>query len=100
MVWRVDFGQYQRDPRFNAVFNRMPVRPNWVLLTAVAVGAFVVVVPLVLLAIAGLVVGLVTFAVLALVAQAVAAVRSLFGGGTSGDRGRRNVRVIDPNDRV
>ena len=95
-MWRVDFGQFQHDPRFGAFFNRVPRRPSWVWATSVMVGVLVVVIPLLLLVMAGLLIGSVTFIVLSLIARAVNAVQSVFGGrSVRGDQGRRNVRVID-----
>ena len=76
-------------------------QPSWVTRWALLAIVVVVVVPLVTLALAGLVVGLVVFVTLGVVARVIGLIRALFGGGggpaDDDDDGRRNVRVMDPD---
>ena len=97
-MWRVYYTQMQQDPRFGPFITWVQAgRSGWVLATAVMVGLMVVVIPLVLLALAGLFVGVMTFVVLSLLVRAYEALQSLFSGRGSypSADGRRNVRVID-----
>ncbi|MEM1109445.1 MAG: hypothetical protein AAGH99_12235 [Planctomycetota bacterium] len=97
MQWKVFMDQ---DPRLQSVFGRVGRKPAWPMLAALACGALVVVVPVVLALLAGLVVGAVVFTL----GSAVAKVGECFGGlgGSSktteatppGDDLRENVRVI------
>ena len=72
-------------------------QPSWVTRLALIAMVLVVVVPLAMLALAGLAVGLVVFVTLGLVARVVMMVRSALGRlrPTGRGDGRNNVRVID-----
>jgi len=75
-------------------------RPAWVTRLAVVAAVLVVVVPLAMLALTGLLVGMLVFFVASLLATMMQAVGSIFGGGASpsgsGRRNvRRNVRVVE-----
>ena len=91
-------GFQQQYERARHHYDRLRGRPGWVLKTAFCAAMLVVVLPLLLLALAGAV----TFAVLLVVLGAVAAVIGWFNrmfariGGTFSDDGRRNVRVRRP----
>jgi len=84
----------------NNLFERATGRPGWVAKASLIAAGLVVAVPLVLLALAGLIVGIVVFVTLGLIAQIIMSVGLLIDGlfkpaAGSGADGRRNVRVID-----
>jgi len=93
-MWRMQFEQFQHDPRFEAMFGRVPRRPRWVWSIALLAAAVVIVVPLLLLALAGLIVGTIAFFILSFIWWIVSALQSVTGPRRT-DNGRRNVRVID-----
>jgi len=68
---RINFRDMRSDPRagFGNLYRQVTGRPSWPLKIALLIGSLVVVVPLVVLAIAGLVVGVAVFIVLSLVAR-------------------------------
>ncbi len=96
-MWRFDSETFRTVPGFDGVYRRVVGRPSWVTKWALIAAAIVVLVPLMLLALAGLVIGTVVFVLLGLIAQVITFVRSglhsLSGGGST-STGRRNVRVI------
>ena len=94
-MWRVRF---ENGAEPNSRLRYALSQPGWVTKWALAAAAVVVVVPLAMLALAGLVVGLVVFVTIGLLARVVAIVRTAFGGlwpNSSRRDGRDNVRVID-----
>lgn len=91
-MWRV---YIQNHPSLGPWYRRMESRPGWVWRGAVAAAVIVFVVPLVLLALAAMVIAAAVFVVLSLTAAGLGTVRRLFGGhGLPRDDGRRNVRII------
>jgi len=72
-------------------------QPGWVIKWTLIAALVVIVVPLAVLALAGVVVGFVVFVLLALFVRLVAIVRAVIDGVLPSRRrdGRRNVRVID-----
>jgi MFS superfamily sulfate permease-like transporter len=96
-MWRVILQQNQTFRTFNAQMSRYPA---WVTRTAILCAMAVIVIPVMLLIVAGLLVGVLVFAVLSLVAR----VMELFGGsggavGTADEPLRRNVQVIEDDAR-
>jgi uncharacterized BrkB/YihY/UPF0761 family membrane protein len=95
MMWRTDFNTKHG---VNHVFEQVTGRPGWVGKASLLAAGLVVVVPLVLLALAGLIVGIVVFVTLGLIAQIIMSVGMLLDGlfkSPTGSDGRHNVRVID-----
>lgn len=96
MDWKIFLNQ---DPRLSGVFQRVRRKPAWPTLAAVACGAAVVVVPVVLALLAGLVVGVVVYAIGSVIANIGEWFAGL-GGGKSENRSgqdddlRENVRVV------
>ena len=93
-MWRVRFEKGAGPGQW---FNRAAGQPNWVTKWALIAAAVVIVVPLMVLATAGLAVALVVFVTLALIVRIGMIIRTTIDGlwpGRSSD-GRRNVRVID-----
>lgn len=89
------------DPRmaFGRWYRRVEIagrQPRWVTRTALAAAVVVIVVPLLVLALAGIAVGLIVFAALGLVAWGVSWIKGLLyrWDDFRFDSGRRNVRVI------
>lgn len=93
-MWRVRFEKGAGPGQW---FNRAAGQPNWVTKWALIAAVVVIVVPLMVLAMAGLAVGLVVFVTLALIVRIAVIVRTAVGGlwPARGSDGRRNVRVID-----
>ena len=92
-MWR----QYLRShPRFSVWYERLDRSPGWVNRIAVTAAVLTVVLPLVLLALAALVVGVIVFTLLSIVARLLAL---LAGGGAAVPDGRVNVRVVRRDDR-
>jgi hypothetical protein len=94
-MWRADFTTNQG---LNRLFERATGRPGWVAKASLIAAGLVVAVPLVLLALAGLIVGIVVFVTLGLIAQIIMSVGLLLDGlfkSPAASDGRRNVRVID-----
>ncbi len=93
-MWRVRFDKGTGPGQW---FNCAAGQPNWVIKWALIAAVVVIVVPLMLLAMAGLAVGLVVFVALALIVRIAVIIRTAIGGlwpARSSD-GRHNVRVID-----
>jgi len=93
-MWRIRFDNGTGPGQW---FNYVIGQPNWVAKWALIATVAVIVVPLMVLAIAGLAVGLVVFVALALIVRIAVIIRTVFDGLWPGSRsdGRRNVRVID-----
>jgi len=101
MDWKVFINQ---DPRFNGVAQRVKTKPAWPVLAAVGSAAVVIVVPVVLVLLAGLAVGVVVFAVGSAIAGVGQWFKSLGGGSDGGNHAnatptpqddlRENVRVV------
>lgn len=94
-MWQTDFSTKHG---VNRAFEQVTGRPGWVAKASLLAAGLVVVVPLVLLALAGLIVGIVVFVTLGLIAQIILSTGMLLDGlfkGSGGSDGRRNVRVID-----
>jgi hypothetical protein len=89
-MWRVFI---QQNPALGSIHARLNRHPSWVTRTAILCTLAVIMVPLVLLILAGLLVGALVFAVLSVVARTM----DLFGGAAVSrpEPLRRNVRVID-----
>ncbi len=96
MDWKIFLNQ---DPRLSGLYQRTRGKPAWPTLAAVASAGIVIVVPVVLVLLAGLAVGAVVYAV----GSAIAGVGNWFkswggsetsGGGVAGDDLRENVRVV------
>lgn len=96
-MWRVNFQTFRGNPAFDQMYQRVGSKPGWVTKWAFIAAAIVIVVPLAVLALAGMLVGTIVFVLLALIAQVVAIVRTGFEsifGASAQSSGRRNVRVI------
>lgn len=96
-MWRSDIGQH---PQFGIWYRRVQTQPSWVVKASLTLAALVVIVPLVMLALAALVVGVAAFLVLGVIANVVQAFQAAFGTSAGPapmprDSGRINVRVID-----
>lgn len=96
MDWKIFLNQ---DPRLSGMYQKVRSKPAWPVLTAVACGAAVVVVPVVLALLAGLVVGVVVYALGSMVAGVGGWFAGLGGGKTESDNHqdddlRENVRVV------
>ena len=97
MMWHTNLRDH---PQAGIWYQRVQAQPSWVVKAAVTVAIMVVVVPLLLLTLAAVAVGLLTFLVLGAAAAVVGALRGVLSPGSghdmkvSGDGGRINVRVI------
>ncbi|MEO0513745.1 MAG: hypothetical protein AAF086_00435 [Planctomycetota bacterium] len=95
MDWKIFLNQ---DPRLSGLYQRTRAKPAWPTLAAVASAAIVIVVPVVLVLLAGLAVGLVVYAVGSAVAGVGNWFKSLGGDTAQGsameDDLRENVRVV------
>lgn len=100
-MWRVDPEEY---PNLGRWYINIQRQPSWALKTALLAGALVIVVPLVVLAIAAIVVGVAVFFVMSLIAGLLRIVRDITSFGRPGDAsnpqqtrqgdGRVNVRIM------
>lgn len=97
MDWKIFLNQ---DPRVSGMYQRVRGKPAWPALAAVGSAAVVIVVPVVLVLLAGLAVGVVVYTVGSAIAGVVQWFKSL-GGGDPGEPGRgdrdelrENVRVV------
>jgi hypothetical protein len=79
-------------------YQKVERQPSWVTKAAILAAVLVIGIPLVLIALAAILVGLAVFTVLGLVASGVATIRNLFTSPgvprEPGDAGRQNVRVL------
>ncbi len=94
----IRFERFSADPRFGRVYRRVTAEPSWVWRTALAVGVIVFVLPIVLLALGAVVSVVAVYFLLSLLNRAARAIGRTFGGPDAS--GRRNVRVVDPDERA
>ncbi len=94
---------FQANPATGPWVARLDHKPGWVLKLSLAAAAVVVLVPLALLLVLGAIVGITVFIGLGFIALLVNIARGVLGGlgprgdgWGPGDDGRRNVRVIPP----
>ena len=90
-MWRFDYDNMRGYPGFEGVYQRVTGRPSWVSRWAFIAAAIIVIVPLCVLALAGIIVGTVVFVTLGLVAQVMTLVRTGLGSLRKSDR--QNVRI-------
>ena len=89
----IRFDSFTAGPQFGRVYRHVTGQPSWVWMTAMAVGAIIFVLPMLLLAAAAVVCVAIVYCLLSLLHRIGLAISGV-------DRaGRRNVRVVDPNDR-
>ena len=93
-MWRTNL---DNDPRSGRWLRYVAAQPNWAAKWSLVAAVLVIVVPLAVLALAGLTVGIVVFVILATIMRLASivrvAARSVWPGGSDG--GRRHVRVVD-----
>jgi len=92
-MWKAQFHRFQS----GRLYEQVATSPGWVTKTALTAAAIVIVVPLAVLALAGVLVGAIVFVTLGLIARVVAIAGGLAGkmsahGGQN--TGRDNVRII------